>query len=85
VDVLELLLLCIECVVIGFGMALGDWVLKLIAVKFLNSGQLHDVDAEPSEGEAEEDPPAKKAAKRGKTKPRTEPRGRSPSGSSFTF
>lgn len=50
-DVLDLVILLIECVVVGFGMAVGDWLVKVIAVKLLNSGQasLHDVEDEEEE------------------------------------
>ena len=47
-DVLDLVILLVECVVIGFGMAVGDWLVKVIAVRILNSEQasLHDVEDE---------------------------------------
>lgn len=84
-DVLELLLLCLECAVIGFGMAAGDWLLKIVAVKFLNSSQIQLHDVEPDGDGEDEEPPAKKAARRSKPKPRLEPRGHAPSGTPFTF
>lgn len=65
-DLLDLLILLIECVVVGFGMAVGDWLCKVIAVKVLNSGQasLHDVEDEPDEDEER-----KKKARRRPVKP----------------
>lgn len=59
-DMIDAFMLMLECAVIGFGMALGDWLLKLIAVRFLNSQHhaLHDV-----EDDEEEEAPAKKASK----------------------
>jgi hypothetical protein len=65
-DVLDLVILLIECVVVGFGMAVGDWLCKVIAVKLLNSGQasLHDVEDEPDEDEER-----KKKARRRPVKP----------------
>jgi len=50
-DVLDLLILLIECIVIGFGMAVGDWIVKVIAVRLLNSEQasLHDVEDDEEE------------------------------------
>lgn len=65
-DVLDLLILLIECVVVGFGMAVGDWICKVIAVKLLNSQQasLHDVEDEPDEDEER-----KKKARRRPVKP----------------
>lgn len=53
-DVLDLVILLIECIVVGAGMAIGDWVIKVIAVRILNDSQaatLHDVEEEPDEDE----------------------------------
>lgn len=53
-DVLDLVILLIECIVVGAGMAIGDWVIKVIAVRLLNDSQtatLHDVEDEPDEDE----------------------------------
>ena len=52
-DFLELWILLLECVVVGFGMAVGDWLVKVIAVKLLNSQQasLHDVEDDDEEEE----------------------------------
>ena len=71
-DVLELIILLVECVVVGFGMAVGDWIVKVIAVRILNSEQasLHDVD--DSENEEEEDDKRKKRRTR---KPPSKPSG----------
>ena len=57
-DLLDLLILLVECVVVGFGMAVGDWLVKVIAVRILNSKQaaLHDVE----DAEEEEDDKRKK-------------------------
>ncbi len=57
-DVLDLMILLVECVVVGFGMAVGDWLVKVIAVRLLNSEQaaLHDVE----DAEEEEDDKRKK-------------------------
>jgi hypothetical protein len=54
-DVIDLLVLLVECVVVGAGMAIGDWIIKVIAVKILNNSEqatLHDVEEEPDEDEA---------------------------------
>jgi hypothetical protein len=50
-DMLDLLVLLVECVVVGAGMAVGDWLVKVIAVRLLNSEQaaLHDVEDEEEE------------------------------------
>ena len=51
-DVIELFVILVECIVIGAGMAIGDWVVKVIAVRLLNDSQqasLHDVEDEPEE------------------------------------
>ena len=36
IDVVELGLLLLECAVIGTGMALGDWLVKLAMLRWLN-------------------------------------------------
>lgn len=51
-DVIELVVILVECIVIGAGMAIGDWVVKIIAVRLINDAQqasLHDVEDEPEE------------------------------------
>lgn len=63
-DVLELIILLVECIVIGAGMAIGDWIIKVIAVRILNDSEqasLHDVEDEPEE---EEDKRRKRARTR---------------------
>lgn len=51
-DVIELVVILVECIVIGAGMAIGDWVVKIIAVRLINDAQqasLHDVEDEEEE------------------------------------
>lgn len=57
----EMLWLVLECALIGFGMALGDWAVKFLVVRFLNHGTLHDVDEE-------EEPTAKQSRRRPRPK-----------------
>ncbi len=68
-DMLDLLVLLVECVVVGFGMAVGDWLVKVIAVRLLNSEQaaLHDVE----DAEGEEDDKRKKRRARKPPQPST--------------
>jgi len=51
IDIVELAYLVLECAVIGFGMALGDWVCKIMMVRYLNRGEgdLHDVEEDDEE------------------------------------
>jgi|SanBayMetagenome_1026888.scaffolds.fasta_scaffold34677_2 hypothetical protein len=69
-DVLELIILLVECVVVGFGMAIGDWMVKVIAVRLLNSEQasLHDVD-DPETEEEEDDKRKKRRTRKPPSKP----------------
>jgi hypothetical protein len=50
-DLIDLFVLLVECVVVGMGMAIGDWLVKLVAVRLLNSEQhaLHDVEDDDEE------------------------------------
>jgi hypothetical protein len=69
-DMLELFVLLVECVVVGFGMAVGDWIVKVIAVRLLNSEQasLHDVD-DPETDEEEDDKRKKRRTRKPPGKP----------------
>jgi len=69
-DVLELIILLVECIVVGFGMAIGDWLVKVIAVRLLNSEQasLHDVD-DPETEEEEDDKRKKRRTRKPPSKP----------------
>ena len=69
-DVLELIILLVECVDVGFGMAIGDWMVKVIAVRLLNSEQhsLHDVD-DPETEEEEDDKRKKRRTRKPPSKP----------------
>lgn len=61
-DFIDAFWLVAECLLIGFGMAAGDMILKVLAVKVMNT---HIVTiAESDEVEEEEEPIAKKARKR---------------------
>lgn len=62
-DIVDMIILVVECTVIGFGMALGDWVCKIMMVRWLNrgEGQIHDVE---DDEEDEEETKKKKRRRR---------------------
>jgi hypothetical protein len=65
-DLLDLIIIIVECVAIGFGMEIGAFVAKAFAVRLLNSSAVaHDAEDEAEE-EAEEEEEKTKRRRRGK-------------------
>lgn len=60
IDVVELALLLLECAVVGAGMAIGDWAVKLAMVRWLNA------DVIPTDEEEEEEETKRKRRRRAK-------------------